>query len=450
VLLSGAAACGDAFGPRPRPTGIDSDTIPNGNAASLLWYEVQPRVVALAPDSIRFTAAVEGDPIQVRLSTPAAGIIPLARISAGIYSARIAASDIVFGYRAGDLRNTSTFVEVVNAAQTSQIAVTVNVRDAAIPLVTPQVLSANVQASTHVVNIRYDELYSASAFPPEVLRTFYNFFEDEYDFVVVLEQVQKPEDFFYFAARNEVTGLGLQTFDRAETYGSDDRLQGIIHFPNDTEFDPAETSFIHELAHRWMNFSNLQNLRTPRPHWPISTLAQGITGYSGTSPLSQPNVFRYQLNPNANGTYGVQMLPDRPRKFNDFELYLMGLLPPDSVAAHVTFLNQDQQAQLRPNGVLSGPTDTITVGEWVARDGVRTPDYSQAPKSFRMATIVLSRNALLTREELSFYNAVAARAESETSLPAIIQTTRVTTLPFLLATGGRGELITRLRLTQPN
>jgi hypothetical protein len=451
-LLLGAG-CDDAFGPRPRPTGIRPDTVPAGNQAAFLWYELQPRVVALGGDSIRVTIAVSGSPTQVQLISNSRGIIPLTRTSAGIYSTRVAASDIVFGYRTGDLRNTSTFVEVVTPTLTRQTAMTVNVRDATVVQSTFQSLSSRVQASTHVVNIRYDSLYSGEEVPPEVLRTFYQFFPDDYDFITVLEQVQAPDGFFYYAARNEVSGLGLQTFDRAETYGSPNQLQGIMHYANDADFDPAETTFIHELAHRWMNFSNLPNLRNARPHFPISTLARGITGQTGSDVVTgQPHVFRYQLTPNPNGTYAVTTLPDRPRTFNDFELYLMGLLPPDSVSAHVTFLNQDQANQLRPGGVLTGPTDTITVGEWVARDGVRTPAYPATQRTFRMAVIVLSRNALMTREELAFYNVIAQRAENETEtgIPAIIATTRFTTLPFWAATGGRARLITRLRLNQPN
>ncbi|HET9441326.1 MAG TPA: hypothetical protein VFO52_14210, partial [Longimicrobiales bacterium] len=210
----------------------------------------------------------------------------------------------------------------------------------------------------------------------------------------------------------------------------------------------AETSVLHELAHRWMAFSNLQNLRGSRPHFPISTLARGITGYPGTDPITErANVFRWELTPLPDGTYAVSRLPDRPRTFNDFELYLMGLLPPDSVQPHIVFLNQEQHSQLRSGGILSGPTDTITVAEWVARDGVRTPTYLTSQRSFRMATIILSRGRLLTREEISFYHAMAVRGESEAALPAILETTRFTTLPFSLATGGRAQLITRLRIT---
>ena len=416
--------------------------------ANLLWYEITPRVIPLGLiDSVRVTIGVTGIPSEVRLSL-VTGSVPLQRQANGTWTGRVAASNLVFNYRTGDLRNTSSFIDVVTETLTEQTALTVNVKDNGILNVTPQTLSQNVQAASHVVNIRYDDLYLGDEVPPAVLQTFYQFFGDEYDFINVLEQVQSEKDPFYFATRNDVEGLGLQIFERANTYGSDAELDGIMHFPNDADFDPAETVVLHELSHRWMNFSNLQNVRTLRPHWPLSTLALGINGFA--NPVTgEREIFRWEITPQPNQTYTVRALPE-PRAYNDFELYLLGLLPPDSVRPHYVFLNQNQRAELRPGGTLVGPTDTITVGEWVARDGVRSPAYSQAQRTFRMATIVLSRNGLLSRDELSFYNAVAMRAESETELPAIRATTRITTWPFFLATGGRARLISQLRLTQPS
>ncbi len=416
--------------------------------ATLLWYEIQPRVIPLGQlDSVQVTVGVDGIPSAVQLALTT-GLVPLRRETNSTWSGRVAVGDLLFNYRTGDFRNTSSFVEVVTADATHQRTLTLNVKDNNVSNIIPQILEPNVQAASHVVNIRYDSLYLGGQVPPEVLRTFYRHFGDEYDFVNVLEQVQSPNPKFYFAARNVVSGLGLQTFDRAEPYGSASQLQGILHFPHDGDFDPATTGFLHELGHRWMNFSNLQNVRTLRPHWPLSTLALGINGYA--DPVTgEWNVFRWEITSLGNGTYRVRNVPE-PRAFNDFELYLMGLLPPDSVRPHVVFLNQNQRAELRNDGILIGPTDTVTVGEWVARDGVRTPAWPQAQRTFRMATIVLSRNGMLTRDDMSFYNAVAMRAESETELLSIIATTRFNTLPFYLATGGRGLLISRLRTTLPD
>jgi hypothetical protein len=446
LALFSATACTDLFGPRPRPDGLRPDSTATDSVA-VVWYDVEPRVInqgALPTDSVRITAAVIGVPSQIQLTTWSR-FVPLIRQANGTYSAMVHVDDLLFNYRTGDFRNTASWIETNSTGFGQQTNITVNVKDITVPSADVQTLSANVQAASHVVNIRYDSLYLGGQVPPTVLRTLYQFFPDIYDFVSVLEQVRTPNSFFYLAVRNTTSGLGLQLFERSETYGTS-ALQGVVHFPDETRYDPAETSVLHEMSHRWLSFSNLPSLRTARPHWPLSTLARGINGFPvGDSTNADGTIFRWELTAQPNGSFTVRQLTDRPRTYNDFELYLLGLLTPDSVRPHVVFLNQDQRNELRPGGLLSGPTDTVNVAEWVARDGVREPAYPQAPKVFRMATIVLSRGRLLSRDDMSFYNAMAMRAESEVGLPGIIATTRFTTLPFFPATGGRGRLITALR-----
>jgi hypothetical protein len=448
----GATACSDLFGPRPRPDGLRPDSTSTADSVDVIWYDIQPRVInqgANPTDSVRITVALTGVPTQLQLTTWS-GFLPLVRQTDGTYSVTVHVDDFLFNYRTGDFRNTAAWVEVNAGGFGQQTNLTANVKDITIPLANVQTLAADVQAASHVVNIRFDSLYLGGQVPPQVLRTFYQFFPDDYDFVSVLEQVHTANGFFYFAVRNTTSGLGLQTFERTETYGTTGTLHGVLHFPDDTRFDPAETSVLHELSHRWMNFSNLPSLRTARPHWPISTLARGINGFPiADSASADGTIFRFELTPQPDGSFSVRGLTDRPRTYNDFELYLLGLLPPDSVRPHVVFLNQDQRNQLRTGGTLSGPTDTVNAAEWIARDGVREPAYPQAQRNFRMATIVLSRARLLTRDELSFYNAMAMRAESEVGLLGIISTTRFTTLPFFPATGGRGRLVTTLRVGTP-
>ena len=371
-------------------------------------------------------------------------VIPLLRTSNGTYAGYAPAEELLFGYRTADLHNAAGFIEVISSnAQAEQTTILVNVKDAVVPSTSIQQISGIGQVASHVVNLRYDSVYAGGLVPPEVLRTFYQEFGDDYDFVNVLEQVHSRNDFSYFAVRNDALGLGLQMFSRGATYGSAAGLEGILNFPVDAAFDPAETSIIHELAHRWLAFSNLASLRDARPHFPISTLAFGITGLNEPG-TNRPLIFRYVLTPLANGTYRVNTVPDRPRVFNDLELYLMGLTPADSVGPHLVFENQSQMNELRNNGILSGPADTITVAEWIAREARRIPTYPNTQRAFRMATIVLSRGGLLSADEMSFYNHMAARGEAETDLQYVAGTTRGTTLPFYLATGRRGTLSTRL------
>jgi hypothetical protein len=144
-----------------------------------------------------------------------------------------------------------------------------------------------------------------------------------------------------------------------------------------------------------------------------------------------------------NNTYLVDVA-ETPRSFNDLELYFMGLLPGDSVAQHVVFLNQAQQNQFKPGGILSGTLDTVTVAKIVARDGPRLPPVATSPKSFRVATIVLSRNSLLSNSEMSFFEHLAARGEARQPVPYSMGGVSGVSLPFFLATGGRATLVTNL------
>jgi hypothetical protein len=125
------------------------------------------------------------------------------------------------------------------------------------------------------------------------------------------------------------------------------------------------------------------------------------------------------------------------------------LLPADSVRTHFVFVNQNQTAQVRNNGILVGAVDSIRVEDIIARDGERAPSAATAPREFRIATVVLSSGGMLSQQEMSFFEHMAARGEQRVALPYSDGLIRGTTLPFFIATGGRGTLVTRLRTTTP-
>jgi hypothetical protein len=230
--------------------------------------------------------------------------------------------------------------------------------------------------------------------------------------------------------------------DAGRALGSATRLKGLIHFPIDGLFDLAETSCIHEIGHQWMSFLKLAALRRGQPHWPLGDVAYGIMGWS--PPGGQGMEFPFALVPQPNGDYLVQGAP-AATEFNDLELYLMGLVPKEEVRPHFVFDNQDQASELRPGGTLRGPVTRFTIDDVIAAEGgPRLPAPAEAQKEFRLATIVLSKDRLLSAAEMAFFDHLAARGEATTELPFTSGRVQGTTKPFFLATGRRATLSTRV------
>ncbi|GMV07273.1 MAG: hypothetical protein AMXMBFR53_35480 [Gemmatimonadota bacterium] len=102
-------------------------------------------------------------------------------------------------------------------------------------------------------------------------------------------------------------------------------------------------------------------------------------------------------------------------RFGPLELYLAGLLPPDSVTGALT------------------ATGT-TIHDIVSAAGPRTPAWPDAPRHFTVATVVSTR-AALSRAELAYYDFLA-REYGKASSPLGVT--------FEAATEGRASLDTRV------
>ena len=100
--------------------------------------------------------------------------------------------------------------------------------------------------------MRYDDVWFGFPLPITLINSFYNSFEDTTDFLAVVGNVIVTRNRTYTAVRNDTSGIGWFIYDDGATYGSAERLQGIISFPIDSFFDLAEKAGIHEIGHRSM------------------------------------------------------------------------------------------------------------------------------------------------------------------------------------------------------
>lgn len=253
-----------------------------------------------------------------------------------------------------------------------------------------------------------------------------------------MKQVNSVHNRSYRAVKGDEEGIGRSDpIDRTEEFGSAGRLRGFVDYPVSNLFDNASPSGIHEIAHRWMVFIDVEGLSIRvGSHWAPGTAAEGIMG---STIGGQGIQFRFELVEIGPNEHELRCV-DRPRAYNDLELYLMGLLPADSVGPHVVF--DDPEIELACGS--RGTTTPFTIEDVAETNGARDPAYPDAPTDFRLANMVLSRGRLLTEEELSFFDQMAARGEAREELPYTEGFVRGTTKPFYLGTGGRETLTTRV------
>jgi hypothetical protein len=201
---------------------------------------------------------------------------------------------------------------------------------------------------------------------------------------------------FYLGLANNVTGIGLNTFNNTGAYGlNTDELQGWVMMWNQANwsegyFTGTQLVLGQEFEHRFGMY--LADLPGGRPlqgnngscgrsgHWNFRVDGQGsgmeIPEWVGSSP--------------ANRTGGtLQFNNDIPDSvFSYPDLYLMGYVPGsemDTAASELRYMDDNANC----NGTYDGPISTWDSGDIVATNGARTPGFVEAQKHFSTAWVMI-------------------------------------------------------------
>jgi len=408
---------------------------------SLTWDPMAIRSDRVADVSlaVETTGAVGG----VRIDLPDNGSISLTSAGANAWRATVPASRVLFGYASDDVNhNFAGFVRLLSSGgqQIASYNAFVNVLDGNVPPVsvvnratdvrqTPRIVNIHLPGSTYTVDLR------------TVAQRFYTMFGDDFDFLQFAFTLPVyPQNRYHFGVRNDVQGIGLSIRNDAPFYGSAGRLKGITVYPIDFFFDLGEKAFSHELGHQWIQFTQHPLLQPGIPHWPISTMATGVMGYS--LPGGVGGDFNWSIEP-VSSTTAITRSAEALNEFADFDLYLMGLISAAEVAPGLVL----QQSPCPGCTVSVSP---ITVNDIINRHGPRVPDPSTSQKSFRIATIVISRHRVLNDEEMALYEFMAQRGEARQPMSYTSGFSRGTTKPFYVATRGLATVDFRLSITAPS
>ena len=295
------------------------------------------------------------------------------------------------------------------------------VRMAPLNLPTAQVtqIDADTQYASHVVNLVIpgfgDGRLSAGDYGhqlDEAAKRFYAHFRDEYASIAFVPRQQHvvPYDAFHHNVRNPITGLGtLPVFDETEAYGSAGVLRSVELYPN-VSF-ASNGSSTHAISHQWVDY------------WDWSGLAGGIerTGRDSDhhTPLLHPgevyagavlDVTRRVAAVDGGTSYAVERTP-APALLHPTTRYRMGLIGADAVPELLVFENQAQfgethSAAPAAGTEIEGGLRRVHINDVLARHGTRSGPVDD---TWSRVTVVVSRDGLLSAEEMSYWNFFAAR-----------------------------------------
>ncbi len=385
----------------------------------------------------------------LRLDLQAGGAITLTQTSAARWEGTVTAAQALFGYDANDVNhNFIGFLRVLGAggAVTSSYNIFINVLDSNVPAAPVQELANDGRRTARVLNLRRPELALSPETAPvtrledirRAVREAYKNLPDGFDFVQVAWTLPTYfQNRGHLSTKNSVSGNGSTIRDENALWGSAGKLQGVTVFPVDTFIDFAEPTFSHETAHQWIMFSKHPLLQPAVPHWPPSTMARGIMGVTisgsvgGAFPWTITQLSATSVRTDQGTSTGV---------FDDFDLYLMGLLPAESVT---------------PAWVLQGtactgctvPAVRFTINDLINVEGPRIPTAAQSQKAFRLATVVITSDRLLTNDEMAMFEYWVQRGEGTTEVPYTSGLSGGTGRPWALAT--RGLSTVDFHLTDP-
>ena len=274
------------------------------------------------------------------------------------------------------------------------------------------------QYSSHVVNLAVpgfgDQRLATDYELAAVARRFYEHFEDSYEVLAVVPAAAHLDEngAYHRIVQNQVEGIGRSRVSNASEYGSAGTLLGVEAYHNARLLENRVST--HELTHTWSHAFDWTRIAgiTRAGHQPSGHAPLMTGGESLVSAVLDPTR-RAALR--ADGTAAIERV-SAPARHHPLDLYAMGLLEPAQVPEWRVFFDQGQfssttTATPDPGTAIAGESKLVSINDVMAAHGPRS---GPVLSSLSRATIVVSRDGLLSPEEMAYWNFFAARLEDPT------------------------------------
>lgn len=222
-----------------------------------------------------------------------------------------------------------------------------------------------------------------------ISRILYRSLRDVFDFVFLAFPARESMDLGRGPAlttrtRVHTEGLGLGGQDLTSSFGSAGRLMAVIVMSRHENLGAPMP--LHEIAHLWgQRVLPVSDDPGAQGHMGF---AEGGGALGGWPPGTLEEV--------GGGLWAAPTGPSGPAPsflYSPLELYLMGLLPPDSVPPFQVAEDAEwvtpSEGLFRASGI-----KTVTVGDLIATHGPRVPGFPEAPREFRGVYVIVSSTPL--------------------------------------------------------
>ena len=192
---------------------------------------------------------------------------------------------------------------------------------------------------------------------------------------------------FFSWVYNDVQGIGLPNINNRPTWGTN-RLQGF-HFMNQGHFPLWRYVMGQEWAHQFAAFAKYKDPvtnATMNDHLLGGWAHWALPFDDDQSPMDYDDTDWVEL---SNGNFRKVSRTSDQRAYCNLDLYLMGILGPTEVGEFKMLRNLSQIGN--SNDYTATPV-RLNVQNFISQEGARLPHVSAAPKFWRQAFIVLTKD----------------------------------------------------------
>ena len=282
-----------------------------------------------------------------------------------------------------------------------------------IPLLDPVALDDDAQATDHLLNFcsldwrTQSRLRFLTTPPTPLTQQAFQYIADDHDFLALystykVERTPWTSRSNYNAGlfdrvRTPATGLGLSSLDLGASFGSAERLQGLLLMDfGDRGINSGNLT--HEMLHLWGAFFSVEGLATGAHYSQRSSVGSLLGG------------FMWEEQDDGSFLRDCQEGRNAAHRASAMDLYTMGLIEgtevPDTLIAPT---EEVVGCDLEP----PEPYTTVTIADIQSAYGVRTPGPDTTQRDFRLAFTAESMGRLLTPAEMTFYDLLAEAYTAE-------------------------------------